>query len=190
MRAVLLIPLLALSAGTSLPPEFEFTFGNPTLGYDSARFRLEYFVSSDCNVCGKLEETVFPDLARQWIQSGNLQLVFRDLPSEKNQTIGLRAFCRSHSPNYLSYRNLARKNDSALLAISPPESRRERDRYQQCLNGLAAMALYEYNQSDFKAIGLRGTPGFRLLDRAEGETHLFQGADSLNAALKRFGMEI
>ena len=146
-----------------------YPFSNPVLGKTPAPFTLEYFSSYDCALCAEFEATVLPSLANN-IETGDLRVVFRDLPADRPHVSRLaqQVYCLQNDPEYLEFRSQLKdqlRADSARqgssLATHQLNSLSAQD-HQSCMKEPGFGSVLHHNRVTFDRYGFQGTPAFVL----------------------------
>ena len=161
------VPLLLANAN------YRFTFDNPSVGEMRAPFTLEYFSMTECPSCREFEKADIASL-EPLIESGQLRIIYRDLPSFSHHEMGLRLFCLQEYDDYLGYRRAAKVDPDFTWHTLPVLHGRAMARHQQCLTTEAAPAIHRHNRIAFDRRGFEATPAFTLVfaaDRKAIRTH-------------------
>lgn len=79
ISALLLAPIGAVAQTTVAPPAVSSS--DRIMGRANAPVTVIEYASLVCSHCGDWHRTVYPDFKRQFIDTGRVRLVFRDLPT-------------------------------------------------------------------------------------------------------------
>jgi protein-disulfide isomerase len=169
------------------PPRVSIGFaGRPVLGERSAGIGIVEFSDFECPFCRRFHATVHPLLKQEYIDTGKVQMIFRDLPLDfhpRARGAALAANCVGEQGQYWNmvdalfdaqdslgdelYRELAGKFGVDM------------GRFQACLQDAASVHTIEQSLQEAAAFGIDGTPTF-LIGRVEGErlvdAHVVVGA--------------
>jgi len=142
----------------------------PTLGNHDARVVLVDFSDYQCPFCGKFVQETLPLLEREYISTGKIRYVFRDLPLE---TLHPNAFaaaeaahCAGEQGKYWEMHNRLYQNQDGLgadnLAIYAQALGLDRTRFTQCLNSGKFAAAVRNGIGAAETAGIQGTPSFMI----------------------------
>jgi protein-disulfide isomerase len=169
------------------PPRVSIGFaGRPVLGEPTAGIGIVEFSDFECPFCRRFHATVHPLLKQEYIDTGKVQMIFRDMPLDfhpRARGAALAANCAGEQGQYWNmvdalfdaqerlgdelYRELAGKFGVDM------------GRYQSCLQDAASDQAIEQSLREAAAFGIDGTPTF-LIGRVEGErlvdAHVVVGA--------------
>lgn len=60
------------------------TEGNPTLGSEDAEVTMVMFEDYQCPFCGRFETTAYPQIVDEYVESGDLEIVWMDYPLDRH----------------------------------------------------------------------------------------------------------
>lgn len=158
------------------PPRVSVSFaGRPLLGDAAARVGIVEFSDFQCPYCQRFHTLVHPLLKEQYIDSGKVQMIFRDLPLDFHplaKPAAVAVNCAGEQGHYWDmvdavfqdqkrlgaefYRELAGKFGVDMAA------------YEACLEDPARLSPIEQSMQEAAALGIEGTPTF-LIGRVEGD---------------------
>lgn len=142
---------------------YRFTYDNPSIGAADAPFTLEYFSMPGCSSCLEFEKTDI-EMLQPLIQSGELRMIYRDLPVIDDRDGGSRKlFCLQEHGDYRTHRRAAKLDSAFEWSTLPPLSGRAKARHQECLESQAPITVQSHNQADFTRRGFAATPAFTLV---------------------------
>ena len=163
---------IPLAVGTTSPSSSE-TAKIPlrnhfSLGSDDAPLTLVQFVDHQCPACNRFHLTTFPDLKKNYIDTGKVRFISRNLPLEFPPhafRAAQAARCAGEQDHYWQLRDVLSSNpkqlhQEAILAYAQ----------EQALNMQKFRACFESNKygdeiqadiADAHGAGINGTPGFK-----------------------------
>ena len=150
------VPFLVANA------EYRFTFDNPTDGRSTAPFVLEYFSLVECVECRRFESEDLVAL-EPLIATGQIRVVYRDMPSLIDAKLSTRLFCLQEYDHYSELRREAKLDPNFDWTSLAHLTGRSKARFEQCLETDAAGDVQRHNRADFMSRGLMGTPAFTLV---------------------------
>jgi protein-disulfide isomerase len=164
--------LLEARLGAAPPPtpalEAISVGDNPFLGNKNARVVLLDFSDYQCPFCGRFVRETMPQLEQEYIKTGKVKYVFRDLPIETIHPFALKAaeavHCAGEQSTYWEMHNRLYQNQNALdagsmhahaqaLGINLPA-------FTACLNSGKYATGIRRDMADASAAGISGTPTF------------------------------
>lgn len=158
------------------PSRVTVTFGGrPVLGDGTARVGIIEFSDFQCPFCQRFHAAVQPLLQRNYIDTGKVQMIFRDLPLEihplaKDAAVAVN--CAGAQGHYWDMAD-ALFNDQERLGEDLYRELAGRfgldmKLYQACLADPAGLKVIEQSTQEAAALGIEGTPTF-LIGRVEGD---------------------
>ena len=140
--------------------------GEPVKGDKNARLTLVEFSEYQCPFCGKHYRDTMPQLDKEYIQTGKVRLVFRDLPLE---TIHKNAFkaaeaagCAGEQGKFWEMHDRLFENQKALepamLAEHAEAIGLDAKKFQTCLDGGKFADEIRKDIADANRMGITGTP--------------------------------
>ena len=143
---------------------------NPLLGAPDAPLTLIEFSDYQCPYCRQFVENTFPALRRDYIETGKLRYMFRDLPLDRLHPQARKAaeaaHCAREQGQYWAMHDLLFQHQQALQTESLKEYAQhlglDAPTFEDCLvQGKYASAVQQ-NLDEGTAAGIQGTPGFVL----------------------------
>ena len=139
------------------------------LGRDDAPVTLVEFADYECPYCRQFETTVFEQLRTNWIDTGKVRFISRDLPLDfhpHSAAAANAARCAGEQGKYWDLRRVMIINDSQLDSLSLVVYARDlgldTTRFQACATSHRFAAEIHKDQMDAQAAGITGTPTFVL----------------------------
>ena len=140
----------------------------PTLGNKDASIVLVDFSDYQCPFCGKFVLETMPQLVHDYIQTGKIKYVFRDLPLESMHPnafeAALAAHCAGEEGKYWEMHNRLYFNQAALDTNNLPMHAQalglDMTKFTQCLKSERYAAKVRNNMSDAENAGIQVTPSF------------------------------
>ncbi len=147
------------------------------LGKNDAPLTMVEFTDFQCPFCGRFEATTFPEIKKNFIDTGKLRLILRDLPLSDLHPYALKAaqsvHCAGDQGKFWEMKDLVFKNQSRLdvdsLAGYAKDISLDADTYKSCMAD--GKHLKEIGEETKYAIslGITGTPTF-ILGKTDGDT--------------------
>jgi protein-disulfide isomerase len=202
--AVALIPWLPLPGGAAAPQEeaapqmarVQLDAREYALGRSDAPLTLLEFTDYQCPYCRRFQREAWPQLKKNYIDTGKLRFIVRDLPLQFHSAArpaAEAAHCAGEQGRFWEMHQALLGGDDALSAASIDKRAREvgldLERLHACVAANRYEAAIARNIATADAIGVHGTPAFVLgrsvLGVLEGE--LAEGAqpyEAFDGALK------
>jgi protein-disulfide isomerase len=164
--------LLEVSVGAVPPPtpilEAISVGDNPFLGNKNARVVLLDFSDYQCPFCGRFVRETMPQLEQEYIKTGKVKYVFRDLPIESIHPFALKAAeavrCAGEQNTYWEMHYRLYQNQNALDTGSMPAHVQalgmNLPAFTTCLNSGKYATGIRKDIADASAAGISGTPTF------------------------------
>lgn len=137
------------------------------LGSKDAPVTLVEFTDYQCPYCSRFHTTTFPEIKKQFIDSGKVRFISRDLPlgfHENAMPAARAARCAGEQDKYWEVRHVLSSNPKNLSepAISKYAEELQLDmaQFQSCLNSEKYKAEINKDITDANSVGITGTPGF------------------------------
>ena len=148
----------------------------PTLGSASAPLTMVEFTDYQCPYCRRFEAEVWPKLKRQYIDTGKLRYIARDLPLEFHAMAAPAAeaaHCAGEQGKFWEM-HAALLGGAADLGAGGIGRRAgalglDMSRFGACLEHRRYAAVIVAHEREADAAGIRGTPGFVVGRAAHGE---------------------
>jgi protein-disulfide isomerase len=170
-----------------IPKEPVSIEGTPTKGSSTAPVVMVTFADFQCPYCGRFAREVLPQLEKDYISTGRVQLVYRHLP------LGIhpRAAPAAHAAECAAVQGQfwpmhdwlfaeGAQLDDAGLRTAAGSVGIDLGEFETCLDEPKVRELVSRDAERAKALGLRGTPSFLLGSRLpDGRVHVsraFSGA--------------
>ena len=156
----------------------------PALGLPDAPLVLEEWSDFLCPFCRRHFQQTVPQLVERYVQTGTLQVVFRDFPIDSLHPTAIRghafahciaqsdaeAFWRLHASLFNRQGDWSRLPDpSAFLREVATEIGIDAPRVDSCLADEAAVAAVRASVEEGAGYGINGTPAFRVYRRGSPE---------------------
>lgn len=174
--------------------------GDIVVGNPEAPVTLVQYASASCAYSAKFQRELFPELNRDYIQTGKLKLVFRELPQNNRITeVTLLARCLPRERFFDAYNALFQTQDGWVDVQDPgPAITRvmaglgmSRETFETCLGDREKAAqLTAYTRNAVRAFGIQATPTFfldgqKIFGRKEMGVVRAELLAAIDAALKK-----
>ncbi len=137
-------PFNQAAAQVSIPDQiFPVTDGaNPALGNDTANVTMIEFADYQCSACAAFQRDTFPQIKRDYIDTGKIRYVFRDFPLEQihpyADEAALAAACAEEQGEFWQFHdalyNISDKlSDPAIKALAPQLGLND-SQFEECLS--------------------------------------------------------
>lgn len=168
----------AAAAGQNLPPDtvrLALPPGEPALGSATAPLTMVEFTDYQCPYCRRFQAQVWPKLKRDYIDTGKLRYLARDLPLEFHAAAAPAAeaaHCADEQGKFWDM-HAALLGGAADLSAGGIDQR-ARDigldlaRFDDCVARHRYAALIAAHAREADAVGINGTPGFVVGRAAHG----------------------
>jgi protein-disulfide isomerase len=148
------------------------------LGKSDAPLTMVEFTDYQCPFCGRFEATTFPEIKKNYIDTGKMRLIVRDLPLEGLHPFAMKAaqaaHCASDQGKFWEMKDLLFKNQKKLDADSltgyaTKNLGLDADSFRKCmadgqhLKEIGAEARYA------QSLGITGTPTF-IVGKTAGDS--------------------
>ena len=141
--------------------------GEPTLGDASAPLTIVEFSDFECSYCRRFHEDVFPQLKRDYINTGLVRFVHKDLPLPFHPhalPAAAAARCAGEQKRYWEmYSSLFDQQNclgcKGVLAIAG-EADLNRSKLKACMEQESTLALINANRSEASLHNISATPTF------------------------------
>ena len=152
--------------------------GEPSLGSSSAPLTIVEFSDFECRYCQQFHQKVLPNLKKEYIQTGLVRFIHKDLPLPfHSQAVraAAAARCAGEQNNYWTTYGALFDGQSCLQCKGVVAIARERGvdatKLQACMNRDATTALINANVSEAQLHGIRATPTFVIGPTRTDNTH-------------------
>lgn len=140
--------------------------GSPVQGKDSARVTVVEFSDLQCSFCVKYYNETFPQLVKNYVDTGKIRYVAREFPlttiHKEAQRASQAALCAGD--RYWDLREVIFKNRQKLseddLAAYAAGSGVEIGEWRACMESNIYVDKVREDMRDAQELGIKGTPGF------------------------------
>ncbi len=136
-------------------------------GSDSAKVVLLEFSDFECPYCGKYAREIFPELKKDYVDTGKVRIAFRHLPLAMHQharPAAVAAMCAdSQGQFWQMHESLFAKQselDSTGLDARARELGLDMDRFHNCVADSSQTKQIDQDLADAKGFGIQSTPMF------------------------------
>lgn len=153
--------------------------GAPTLGDPQAPLTLVEFSDFECPFCARYFQATWPQLKQEYVRTGKIRYVFRDLPLEhihKNASKAAEAaHCAGEQDQYWPMHDRLFAHQKALALDELPKHAEAvglvLPEFKECLDSGRHAEKIRQSLAEGKKAGIRGTPTFFVgLTNGEGST--------------------
>ena len=137
------------------------------LGQENALITLVEFTDYQCPYCKRFHDNVFPQLKKQYIDTGKLRYVSRDLPlkiHKQARSAALANKCAGEQGKFWEYRKLLFKNAKKLSKETMIEFADnvaiDKDKFRSCFSSNKYFDQIQQDIREAKAAKFTGTPSF------------------------------
>jgi protein-disulfide isomerase len=142
------------------------TAGDPSKGNKNAKVTVVEFSEYQCPFCGRHVRDTVPQIDKDYIQTGKIRYVFRDLPLESIHKNAFKAAeaaqCAGDQNKYWEMHDRLFENQKALepamLTAHAEAIGLDAKKFQSCLDGGKFAAEIRKDMADANKIGITGTP--------------------------------
>lgn len=182
--ALALLAPLAAAPASATDPVAPVTASDRSIGRTDAPVTLIEYASFSCNHCADWHQLVYPVLKQRWIDTGQVRLVFRNLPTQPEQmSLPAAALARCAAPDrFFDVASLLMQGQAAVLrggtqdawyAPAIAASGRTRAQIDACATTQATRDAINGDIAGAHAAGAETTPAFfvngrRVTDRSLG----------------------
>ena len=152
--------------------------GEPSLGNARAPLTIVEFSDFECRYCQQFHQTVMPNLKREYIETGLVRFIHKDLPLPfHRQALPAAAVarCAGEQNKYWTTYGALFDGQSCLQCKGVVAIARERGvdatTLQACMNRDSTKALINANVSEAQLHGIRATPTFVIGPTRTDNTH-------------------
>lgn len=157
----------AAAAPVSDKVQMKMASGWYSIGRDDAPVTMVEFTDYQCPFCRKYHTETFPELKKNYIDTGKMRFISRDLPLEFHpnaQRAAEAARCAGDQKKYWEMRdqiiaNSADLSQDALLKMAQGVSV-DMPSFRACLDGSKHKAEIQKDSADAALLGISGTPSF------------------------------
>ena len=146
------------------------------IGAANAPVTMVAFVDYECPFCKRFDVQTYPQLKKQYIDTGRLRYVIRDLPLEfhkRAMKAAEAAYCAAEQGKFWEMRDKLIANSERLNAELLPGYAKElgiaEERFRGCLDSGKYVPRLQKSLDDARALGITGTPTF-VIGKSGGDT--------------------
>lgn len=169
--------------------------GHPYIGSPDAPVTLEEWSDYLCPYCGRHFRQTYPQLLNDYVKTGRLKLVFRDLPLEGLHPTaavghiaancvgeqGAAAYWQMHDALFTRQGEWNRLPDPGAFLAGVAESRGvDMATYTACVDSADSAVRVEASVKEGRELGYNGTPSFRFTVDGKEEAWEFSGAHPID----------
>jgi protein-disulfide isomerase len=139
----------------------------PTRGSSAARVAIVEYSDFQCPYCGDVARDTLPDLARAYVDTGKVILIFKHLPLSIHPlapAAASAASCAGEQSKFWEMHDQLFSKPAKLAAgdlrAAAGEIGLDLTRFDQCRNGAAAAKLVEDDTLEAERLGVTATPTF------------------------------
>ena len=161
------------------------------LGNKEAKVALIEFTDFECPFCGRHHQQTYSQIKSQYVDAGKIKYVYRDFPLGFHQNAepgALAAECLREQTDDETYFKYVDKIFSNQQTLSTENYRQwaielgaDGAEYDSCISTGKYKAEVNKDLADGQAAGIRGTPGFIVLNEETGQTWSISGAQPFEA---------
>jgi protein-disulfide isomerase len=148
---------------------------SPSIGRADAPLVLVEFTDFQCGFCKRFDETTFPELKKNFVDSGKLRIVSRSLPLPFHTNAGpaaVAALCAGAQQQFWTMREKLFSDPANLNAARylhyAQELKLDPSAFQACVSSKTFDAQVAADAKDAEAVNITGTPTF-VLGRLSGD---------------------
>ena len=152
--------------------------GEPSLGNARAPLTIVEFSDFECRYCQKFHQTVMPNLKKEYIETGLVRFIHKDLPLPFHRQAlpaAAAARCAREQNKYWTTYGALFDGQSCLQCKGVVAIAREQgvdvNTLQACMNRDSTKALINANVSEAQLHGIRATPTFVIGPTRTDNTH-------------------
>ena len=138
------------------------------LGRSDAPLVMVEYTDYQCSFCNRFSATTFPELKKQYIDTGKLRFISRDFPLEFHPH-ALKAAqanrCAGEQDRFWQLKDALMKNSARLTpelitSLARSDAGLDMAKFQACMDGGSYLAEIRDNIAAATAVGINGTPSF------------------------------
>jgi protein-disulfide isomerase len=146
------------------------TMSAPTEGDESAKVTIVEFSDFQCPFCARFHTGTLPQIQKDYVETGKVRHVFRNLPLESIHPMAFKAaeasLCASDQGKYWEMHNLLFANQQALapeqLVGHAKTLGLDAAAFQKCLDSGKQAARIRTDLEEAGKLGVNGTPAFLI----------------------------
>jgi protein-disulfide isomerase len=142
---------------------------SPFVGRPDAPLVLVEFTDFQCPFCKQFQDTVMDSLTRDFVETGKLRIVTRNLAlpfHNQAEPAARAALCANQQRKFRQMRELLFQHSTSLssntIAQAAQDTGLDLAAFGACMKGGAVTAALQRDNEDAKAAGITGTPSFVL----------------------------
>ncbi|USN45877.1 MAG: DsbA family protein [Candidatus Woesearchaeota archaeon] len=163
----------------------------PSIGSDDAPVVIVEFSDFQCPYCGKFDKETFDLIKTNYVDTGKVKFVYRDLPlgfHENAQKAAEASLCAHEQGKFWEYARVLYEHQSALsvpnLKSYAADLGLEVDTFTTCLDSGSYAATVAESAQAAAAAGISGTPGFVINGKVVSGAQPYEKfAQAIEAAL-------
>jgi len=170
--------VMDLMANEIIPGQYQDDYVSPAeigvdddaiLGDENAKLTILEFSDYECPFCKKFVDGAYPEIKEKYIDTGKVNLVFRDFPlgfHKDAMAASLAAECakdQGSDETYYQYHDklfAEQKLDRASLISYASELELNTEEFTQCLDDQKFLSEIQHDMEEGQTAGITGTPGF------------------------------
>jgi protein-disulfide isomerase len=149
----------------------------PRLGSAAARIGIVEFSDYQCPYCRSFHEQIFPKLRKEYVNTGIVQFIHKDLPLRRihpqAMPAAMAANCAGMQNRFWEMHEALYANQGRLAPALYPELARalklDEAKFSACLKGSAHAQQILRDTTEAQRLGVNGTPSF-VIGKIEGNT--------------------
>ena len=152
--------------------------GEPSMGRKDAPLTIVEFSDFECSYCRRFHQTVLPKLKKEYIETGLVRFIHKDLPLPFHRQAlpaAAAARCAGEQNKYWRMYEALFDGQSCLQCKGVVAIAREQEldanTLQACMNQDSTKALINANVSEAQLHGIRATPTFVIGPTRTDNTH-------------------
>ncbi|MBT3923746.1 MAG: DsbA family protein [Nitrospina sp.] len=143
------------------------TVGEPMLGEPKAPVTLVEFTDYQCPYCQQFYSRAYKELKKDYIDSGKLRLVLRDLPLPSHQharSAAISTYCAGEQDKFWEmhdalFEGKGKLNRDDILGYAT-SLELKKDSFESCLTSGRYKRDIDLDVNDARNVGIKGTPSF------------------------------
>lgn len=166
------------------------------LGSDSAALTVIEFSDYQCPYCRRFHADVLPALRRDYIDTGKVQLIFKDFPLAMHREAlpaAIAGRCAAAQGKFWPMNELLFANQEKLNATLYPKLAAalslDAGQFKKCLRDPALRQAIRRDQNQARDLGITSTPSF-LIGRMQGERMLIERVGRGSADFEALSAEL
>ena len=167
--------------------------GSPHLGSTSAAVTLIDFSDFQCHLCARYAKATEPKINDTYIQTGKVNLVFKNLPNRGSDSMGaaIAAQCTNDQGKFWQFHNLLYKNQGPIDSgwVNNDNLKRfasqlkglDIQKFNSCFDGQKYRSFVEHDIALGSSFGFHDTPNFIIVNRDGSKPEMVRGAQPFAA---------